>query len=193
MSERAVKSGGLAGVLAGGLFIVTAIIDMVAPIDAVYDSPNEYLYLTVSTVAFLAVVVAVVGVWALKSRTDRLRRLAAVATWLVGIGYGAMALLNVINLVVGARSLVMVRLGFALVMLIGAVILGVIILRTHLLPWWCGVLMIIAFPLGHFANAVFPSAENALYVLLWGSVGLALLSRTQVSAERVATQPAPVG
>ena len=193
MSERAVKSGGLAGVLAGGLFIVTAIIDTVAPIDAVYDSPNEYVYLTVSTVAFLAVVVAVVRVWALKSRTDQLRRLATVAAWLVGIGYGAMALLNVVNLVEGARSLVMVRLGFALVMLIGAVILGVIILRTHLLPWWCGVLMIIAFPLGHFANAVFPSAENALYVLLWGSVGLALLSRTQVSAERVAAQPARVG
>lgn len=193
MSERAVKSGGLAGVLAGGLFLVTAIIDMVAPVDAVYDSPSEYVYLTVSTVAFLAVVVAVVGVWALKSRTDRLRRLAAVATCLVGIGYGAMALLNVVNLVVGARSLVMVRLGFALVMLIGAVILGVIILRTHLLPWWCGVLMILAFPLGHFANAVFPSAENALYMLLWGSVGLALLSRAQVSAERVAAQPARVG
>ena len=112
---------------------------------------------------------------------------------MVGIGYGAMALLNVINLVAGERSLVLVRLGFALVMLIGSVILGAVILRTHLLPWWCGVLMIIAFPLGHFANAVFPSAENVLYVLLWGSVGLGLLSRADESAERVAAQAVRVG
>ena len=193
MSERAVSIGGLAGVLAGGLFIVTAILDTVAPVDAIYDSLTEYVYLIAGLLAFLGVVVAVAGVSALKSRTDQLRRVGAVAAWLVGIGYGAMALLNVINLVMGERSLVMVRLGFALVMLLGSIILGVVILRTHLLPWWCGVLMIIAFPLGHFANGVFPSAENALYVLLWGSVGFALLSRAEVPADQVAAQPVRVG
>jgi hypothetical protein len=37
-----------------------------------------------------------------------------------------------------------------------------------LLPWWCGVLLIVTFPLGHFANALFSSAENLLLALLWG-------------------------
>jgi hypothetical protein len=87
----------------------------------------------------------------------------------------------------------MVRLGAALVMLIGSVILGVIVLVTQVLPWWCGVLMIIAFPLGHFANALFPSAENVLYVLLWGSVGLALLTRANTLAEPAVRHPARVG
>jgi Co/Zn/Cd efflux system component len=193
MSPNIVKLGGLAGILAAALFLVVAVIDQVAPIERVYDSPNEYVYSAVSTVAFLAVVAAVVGVWVLKSRTGQLRRLAKVATWLVGLGYGFVAMLNAINLIQGERTLNMVRLGAALVMLIGSVILGVIVLVTHLLPWWCGVLMIIAFPLGHFANALFPSAENILYVLLWGSVGIALLARANAPAEPAVGHPARAG
>ena len=65
-----------------------------------------------------------------------------------------------------------------------------IILRARLLPWWCGVLLIVAFPLGHFANAIFGAAENLLLALLWGSVRVALLSRREGVADRVATQPA---
>jgi len=145
MSLRAVKIGGLAGVLAGILFLIVVVIDQVAPVEVVYDSPNEYVHSAVSMVAFLAVVAAVVGVWALKSRTSQLRRLAAVGAWMAGLGYGFVALLNAINLIQGERSLNTVRLGAALVMLIGTVILGVIVLVTRLLPWWCGVLMIIAF------------------------------------------------
>ena len=144
-------------------------------------------------VAFLLVVAAVAGVWSLKSQTGQLRRLARVAAWMTGLGYGVVALLNVVDLIQGERAMVMVRLGAALVMLIGSAILGVIILVTHLLPWWCGVLMIIAFPLGHFANALLPSAENILYVLLWGSVGLALLARANAPAEPAVRQPARVG
>lgn len=193
MSPNFVRLGGLAGILAAALFVVVFVIDQVAPVDFVYDSPSEYVYAAVSMVAFLAVVVAVVGVWALKSRTERLRRLATVAALLTGLGYGAVALLNVVNLLMGGRSLNNVRLGFALVMLIGSVILGVVVLVTRVLPWWCGVLMIIAFPLGHFANMVFPSAENVLYVLLWGSVGFALLGRANAPADPAARQTARVG
>ena len=186
MPVRIIKIGGLAGLLAAALFIVSAVIDQVAPVGLVYDSPNEYIYSAVSMVAFLAVVVAVVGVRTLMSQAGKLSRLSTVAAWLVGLGYGFVALLNAINLIQGERTLNMVRLGAAMLMLIGSVILGVTVLVTRVLPWWSGVLLIVAFPLGHFANAVFPSAENVLYVLLWGSIGLALLSRAEVSAERVA-------
>ena len=193
MSPNVVKLGGLAGILAGALFLVAVVIDQVASIELVFDSPSEYVYSAVSMVAFLAVVGAVIGVYALKSRTEQLRRLAMVAALLTGLGYGVVALLNAVNLIQGERSLVPVRLGAALVMLIGSVILGVVVLVTQVLPWWCGVLMIIAFPLGHFANMVFPSAENVLYVLLWGSVGLALLGRANALAEPAVRQPAQVG
>src|SRR4051794_11301548 len=104
MSPNIVKLGGLAGVLAGVLFLIVAVIDQVAPVGVVYDSSNEYLYSAISMVAFLAVVAAVVGVWALKSRTSQLRRLAMVAAWLTGLGYGFVALLNAINLIQGERT-----------------------------------------------------------------------------------------
>ena len=192
MSIRFIKIGGLAGLLAAVLFVICAVMDQVAPVALVYDSPNAYVYSAVSMVAFLAVVVAVGGVRTLTSQTGKLERLSTVAAWLVGLGYGFVALLSAINLIQGERTLNTVRLGAALVMLVGSVILGVVVLVTRVLPWACGVLLIIAFPLGHFANAVFPSAEDVLYVLLWGSVGLALLSRAAVPAEQVAPQPARV-
>jgi hypothetical protein len=76
------------------------------------------------------------------------------------------------------------------VLLVGSVLLGVIIIRARLLPWWCGVLLIVTFPLGHFANAIFGAAENLLLALLWGSMGIALLARRQGVTEPVATQTA---
>ena len=183
MSERTIKSGGVAGVLAAALFILSAVTDTVAPIDVDYDSPNEYVYVAASTVAFLAVVVAVIGVRALAARTGRPARLATVAAWLVGVGYGAVGLLNIVNLLVGGRSLIMVRLGFAVVILVGSAMLGVVVLRMHLLPWWCGALLVVAFPVGHFANALFASAENILLALLWGWVGVSLLVRATAPVE----------
>ena len=194
MSPRTVKAGGLAGLLAGALFIATTVIDQLAPVDFVYDSPNEYVFVAVITVAFLAAVGAVLGMWALKSRTEQLRRLGLAGAWSVGIGYGVVALTSAVSLVQGERSLVMVRIGAAPVILIGSVILGFVVLRTRLLPWWCGVLLIIAFPLGHFANMLlFRSAENILLALLWGSVGIALLVRATAPERPVTTETVQVG
>ena len=101
--------------------------------------------------------------------------------------------LTVISMVQGQRSLLPVRLAGAGLLLVGSALLGVIIIRARLLPWWCGVLLIVTFPLGHFANALFSSAENLLLALLWGSVGVALLSRRQEADEPVLTQPAGTG
>jgi hypothetical protein len=96
-------------------------------------------------------------------------------------------------MVQGEASLPIVRLAGAGAVLIGSAILGVIIIRARLLPWWCGVLLIVAFPLGDVANALFSSAENLLLALLWGSMGVALLIRRQEVDEPVLTQPAGTG
>lgn len=193
MSVRTIRTGGLAGVLAAGLFVIAAILDTVAPIDVVYDSSTEVLYLSASSLAFLAVVVTVTGMRALLARTGRQTRLATVGAWLVIAGYGMAALLNGVSLALGERSFVTVRLAFAVLMLIGSVILGVVVLRSRVLPWWCGILLIIAFPLGHFTNSLFASAENVLMALLWGSVGAGLLASTTASARVPAAESARVG
>jgi hypothetical protein len=192
MSSK-IKSGGIAGVATAGLLILSAIIYQVNPVQRTYDSTSSYLYLGVTFAAYVAVIVTVLGIHALHSGSPRYGRLGATGTVLTIAGYAIIAVMTVISMVQGYASFLTVRLAGAGVLLVGSVLLGVIILRARLLPWWCGVLLIVTFPLGHFANAIFGAAENLLLALLWGSMGVALLSRREGVAEPVATQPARAG
>ena len=192
MSSK-IKSGGIAGVAAAGLLILSAIIYQLNPVQRTYDSTSSYLYLGATLAAYVAVIVTVLGIHALHSGSPRYGRLGATGTVLTIAGYAIIAVMTVISMVQGYASFLTVRLAGAGVLLVGSVLLGVIILRARLLPWWCGVLLIVAFPLGHFVNAIFGAAENLLLALLWGSIGVALLSRREGVAEPVATQPARAG
>jgi hypothetical protein len=188
MSSK-VKWGGMAGLAAAALLIMSAILNQIGPGSA---AVNLYLDVVVLA-AYIAVIVAVLGVNGLHSGTPRYGRLGTAGAVLTIAGYAIIAVMTVISMVQGQRSLLPVRLTGAGLVLVGSALLGVIILRARLLPWWCGVLLIVTFPLGHFANALFSSAENLLLALLWGSVGVALLSRRQEVDEPVLTQPAGTG
>jgi hypothetical protein len=192
MSSK-VKWGGIAGVAAAALLILSAILYLLSPVQRTYDTASSYLYLGVTLAAYIAVIVAVLGIHALHSGSPRYGRLGVTGTVLTVAGYAIIAVMTVISMVQGYPSFPYVRLAGAGVLLIGSVLLGVIILRARLLPWWCGVLLIVAFPLGHFANAIFGAVENLLLALLWGSVGIALLTRRQGVIEPAATQAAESG
>jgi hypothetical protein len=173
--------------------IISAILNQMSPVLRTYDSTASYLYLGVTVAAYVAVIVAVLGIHALHSGTSRYGRLGTTGAVLTIAGYAIIAVLTVISMVQGQASLLTVRLAAAGLLLIGSALLGVIIIRARLLPWWCGVLLIVAFPLGDQANAIFSSAENLLLALLWGSMGVALMSRRQVVDKPVLTQPAGTG
>jgi hypothetical protein len=192
MSSR-IKWGGIAGIAAAALFIVSAILEQLSPLQRIYDSVASYLYLGVVVAAYIAVIIAVLGIHALHSGRPRYGRLGTTGTVLTIAGYLIMIVARVISMVAGRQSLGNVRIGAGLAVLIGSVLLGVIILRARILPWWCGVLLIVAFPLGDVANAIFSAAENLLLALLWGSVGVALLVRREGVAEPAVTQPAQAG
>ena len=192
MSSK-IKSGGIAGVVAAALLILSAILYQLHPVQRTYDSAASYVYVGLGLAAYIAVIVAVLGIHALHSGTPRYGRLGTTGTVLTIAGYAIIAVMTVISMVQGHASFLMVRLAGAGVLLGGSALLGVIILRARLLPWWCGLLLIVAFPLGHFANAIFGAAENLLLALLWGSLGIALLSRREGVADPVATQPAQAG
>ena len=182
------RRGGLAGVVAAGLLILSAILYQLSPIQRTYESAASYIYLGVALAAYIAVIVAVLGIHALHSGKPRYGRLGTTGTVLTIAGYAIIAVVTVISMVQGQASLLTVRLAGGVAVLIGSALLGVIILRARLLPWWCGVLLIVAFPLGDVANALFGSAENLLLALLWGSIGIALLSRRQEIAESAEIQ-----
>jgi len=188
-----IKWGGIAGIAAAALFIVSAILEQVSPLQRIYDSVASYLYLGVVVAAYIAVIVALLGIHALHSGRPRYGRLGTIGAVLTIAGYLIMIVVRMISMVAGRESLGNVRIGAGLAVLIGSVLLGVIILRARILPWWCGVLLIVAFPLGDVANAIFSAAENLLLALLWGSVGVALLARREGIAEPAVTQPAQAG
>jgi hypothetical protein len=192
MSSK-IKWGGIAGIVAAALFVVSAIVEQLSPLRRIYDSAASYLYLGVVVAAYIAVIISVLGIHALHSGRPRYGRLGTTGTVLTIAGYLIMIVVRMISMAAGQESLSNVRIGGGLAVLIGSVLLGVIILRARMLPWWCGVLLIVAFPLGDVANAIFSAAESLLLALLWGSVGVALLARREGVAEPAVTRPAQAG
>jgi hypothetical protein len=173
------KAGGWAGMLAAGAFVLSAVFYQFAPLEGVVDTAGEYGYRAVVILAYVAVIVAVLGVHSLHSGNARYGALGTVGAIATIAGYAAFTIITVIATVQDVEYLLTLRIAAAVVLLSGSALLGIMIIRARLLPWWCGVLLIVAFPLGDVANALFPTAENFLLALLWGSIGYGLLSRAR--------------
>jgi hypothetical protein len=78
---------------------------------------------------------------------------------------------------VEGEALYAVRLIAAAAVLIGSILLGAMILVARVLPWWCGVLLIVGFPLGDVVDAVVgEGSEGVVFAILWGLIAYALLS-----------------
>ena len=60
--------------------------------------------------------------------------------------------------------------------LVGSILLGAMTIRARVLPWWCGVLLIVGFLLGDFLENVAVGSENIVFAIVWGLIGYALLS-----------------
>jgi hypothetical protein len=177
MPSSVVKWGGLAGLAAGVLLILSAILNQVAPVEGVVDTSSEYIYRAIAVLAYIGIIAAVLGIHALHRGNARYGPAGTAGSVITIAGYAIIAVVTVISMVQDFEYLLTIRIGGAILVLIGSLLLGAMIIRARLLPWWCGVLLIIAFPLGDVANAIFSSAENLLLALLWGSMGFALLSR----------------
>ena len=180
MSSETVRWGGLAGVLAAVMFVLATILRLLAPQQAgVFDSFSDYLVTIVLAVAFALPLAAIAGLHALQS--GRYGRLGAAGSLITFIGYALMSVLTAGSTLVEGEALFAVlanRRIAAAAIIIGSILLGAMILRARVLPWWCGVLLIIVIPLG---GVVAPpvmreGSEGLLYAILWGLIGYALLS-----------------
>ena len=189
MSYAALIRGGFGGLLAAALFVTSTVINLISPVQIPYVATSDYVHQAVLAVAFAGALGAVVGLAVLLRRSGRFRRLTVVGAVVAGAGYLIVCVLSLANLVQGDRVLVGVRQIAALNVLVGSALLGVLVLITRVVPWWCGVLLIIAFPLGDVVNEAFPGGEGILLALLWGTVGAALLARA--GNGQTAEGPAP--
>jgi hypothetical protein len=104
------------------------------------------------------------------------------------IGYAIVFVVITVSILEGGASLLTVRLAGAAAVLIGSILLGAMTMRTRILPWWCGVLLVIAFSLGDLSNEVLRGSEGILLGILWGVVGYALLSSSSALDSQLARE-----
>jgi hypothetical protein len=175
MSLSIVRWGGWAGVVAALSYVAAGILILISPLQRVFGSISEHLIEVILVVAFAVTLVAIAGLHGLQR--GRYGRLGAAGSSITFIGYALIVVVTAVTVLVGGEALFAVRLAGALAILIGSVLLGAMTLRARVLPWWCGVLLIVGFPLGDILDEnVARGGEEIVFGIVWGLVGYALLS-----------------
>src|SRR5215203_794049 len=191
MSSNVVRWGGVAGVVAAGLGVLSFILIQLTSLPRVFESFSDYLIEVVLLVGYAGTMGAIVGLHALQSQSGRYGRLGALGSLLTFIGYAIVFVATTGSILQGGQALLTVRLTGGVAVLLGSVLLGAITLYARVVPWWCGVLLIVAFPLGDFSNAIVRGGEGVLLGLLWGSIAYALLRSALNRAQPSDAVPAP--
>jgi hypothetical protein len=185
MSSKVVRWGGMAGAVAAAMWLLSFILIQLTSLPKVFESFSDYLIEVVLLVGYAGTMGAILGLHALQSQSGRYGRQGAVGSLLTFIGYAIVFVATTGSMLQGSQALLSVRITGGIAVLVGSVLLGAITLYARVVPWWCGVLLIVAFPLGDFSNAIVKGGEGILLGLLWGSVAYALLrSAPQSTAEQ---------
>jgi hypothetical protein len=175
MSSSIVRWGGWAGVVAAVTYVLASMLILIAPLQRVFSSFGEHLIEVILVLAFAFTLVTIVGLHALQSQ--RYGRLGVAGSLLTLIGYALIVVVAAITIRGGGEALFTVRFIGALAILIGSVLLVAMTLRARVLPWWCGVLLIVGFPLGDIVDElVARGSVGIVFGIVWGLVGYALLS-----------------
>jgi hypothetical protein len=181
-----VRWGGLAGVVAGVMFLLSGILTFIVapPPQGVLGSSGAYLLEVVIVVAFALTLVAVAGLHAAQRQSRRYGILGTAGFLLTFVGYALVLVIAHLIRLVGGEPILSVRLVGGLLVLVGSILLGAMTLYARVLPWWCGVVLIVGFPLGAFLETVRSGIENIVFAIVWGLIGYALLSRRGAVAEQ---------
>jgi hypothetical protein len=180
-SSDPVRWGGLSGVLAGVMLALTAVLSLLAPQERVFDTFNDYLIEVIFVLGLAGTLVAIVGLHALHSRSYGV--MGAVGSFIAFIGYALLLVAAAVTTLLGREALDAVFPMGVLAILVGSVLLGAMILRARVLPWWCGVLLIVGFPLSAPLNVITGGAGGLALAVAWGVVGYVLWSRSAASEQ----------
>jgi hypothetical protein len=181
MSSGHIRQGGLAGVAAGLLYVLSAILSLIAPQQRVFDSVSDYLIEIIFVVALAGTLVAIVGVHALQS--GRYGPLGAAGSLITFVGYALLFVAAAVTILAGREALDAVFPIGVLAILVGSILLGAMTIRARMLPWWCGVLLIVGFPLSVASDVAIRRAGGIALGIVWALVGYALLSQRATAAQ----------
>jgi hypothetical protein len=118
------------------------------------SSFNDYLLEIVVVAAFVLTLVTLAGLHAAQRHSGRYGILGAAGFWLTFLGYVVVLVTVHLTLLAGGEPILSVRLVGGLLVLVGSILLGAMTIRARVLPWWCGVLLIVGLALGEFLNNV---------------------------------------
>jgi hypothetical protein len=137
MSSDLVRWGGLAGVVAGVMFVLAGILILIAPPQRVsFNSFRDYLIEIILVVAFAETLVAIAGLHALQN--GHYGRSGAAGSLITFIGYALIVVVTAATTLAGGEALHNVRLIGGLAVLIGSILLGVHPTRTDTaMVVWC--------------------------------------------------------
>ncbi len=185
MTPSMVRWGGLAGAASGVMFLLSGILALIAPPQGAPSSLGEYLLRVVMVVAFVLVLAAIAGLHAAQGRSGRYGWLGAAGALLTFVGYAVVLVAAHVITLAGGEASQTVRVVGGLAVLVGSILFGAMTIRARVLPWWCGALLIVGFPLGAvLEEAVAVGSENIVLAIVWGTIGYALLSRRDTAAEQ---------
>jgi hypothetical protein len=184
MSSNMARWGGLAGLAAAVVFLVSGILTFIAAPEGVPSSFDDYLLEIVVVAAFVLTLVTIAGLHAAQRHSGRYGLLGAAGFWLTLLGYVIVVVMAHLVVLAGGEAILSVRLVGGLLVLVGSILLGAMTIRARVLPWWCGVLLIVGFPLGDFLDNVAVGSESIVFAIVWGLIGSALLSLRGSVAEQ---------
>jgi hypothetical protein len=171
----------LAGVAAGVLYLLSAIISLFAPQQRVFDSFSDYLIEVLFVVALAGTLATIVGLHALQS--GRYGPLGVAGSAITFVGYALLFVAAAATTLAGREALDAVFPVGVLAILVGSILLGALTLRARLLPWWCGVLLIVGFPLTVPLDVAIRGAGGIALGIVWALVGYALMSARGTAAQ----------
>ena len=175
MSSNVVKYGGISALIAGVLYVMVALVSLVAPQATVFVSVTDYLIEALFVGALLGTLGALVGLHtAHHGRSGWLGTVGAVTT--VG-GYTLLAVAAAATLLAGREALDAVFPLGVLAVLAGSILLGSAVLRARVLAWWCGILLIGGFPLSVAVDVAVSGAGSLVLGVVWTLVGCTVLAK----------------
>src|SRR3712207_4999238 len=129
MASHLIRWGGLAGLVAGVMFVLAGILILISPPQgAGFNSFGDYLSEVILVVAFALTLVAITGLHALQSR--RYGRWGAAGSLITFIGYALIVVVTAVSVLAGGQALYLVRLVGAAAVLVGSALLGAPTLRA---------------------------------------------------------------
>ena len=177
----------MAGVASGVMYALTAILSLLAPQGVVFDSFTDYLIEVIFVVGLAGTLVFIVSLHVLQ--TESYGRLGAAGFLTAFAGYALLFVAAAATTLAGRETLDAVFPLGVLAVLVGSVLLGAAVLRARVLPWWCGVLIIVGFPLSVGLDVAVNGAGSIVLGIAWALVGYAILPKDHAQDR----QPARVG